>query len=112
MEFGHLEGVPQPDPEATTTITMVINHGPPSPGMILQVLLVFLCSTEVTLKFTWNEKKMEVWKMIFLFNLGDFCWFQPLIFTGVASCKLTVRHGKNTILMVFTRKDGDFHGLC
>ena len=26
------------------------------------------------------------------------------------SCKLTVRHGKSTILMVFTRKDGDFHG--
>ena len=21
-------------------------------------------------------------------------------------------HGKSTILMVFTRKDGDFHGLC
>ena len=26
------------------------------------------------------------------------------------SCKLTVRHGKSTILMVFTRKDGDVHG--
>ena len=26
------------------------------------------------------------------------------------SCKLTVRHGKSTILMVFTRKGGDFHG--
>ncbi len=28
----------------------------------------------------------------------------------VPSCKLTNRHGKSTILMVFTRKDGDFHG--
>ena len=28
----------------------------------------------------------------------------------VPSCKLTVRHGKSTILMVFTRKDRDFHG--
>ena len=28
----------------------------------------------------------------------------------VPSSKLTVRHGKTTILMVFTRKDGDFHG--
>ena len=28
----------------------------------------------------------------------------------VHSLKLTVRHGKSTILMVFTRKDGDFHG--
>ncbi len=26
------------------------------------------------------------------------------------SCKLTNRHGKSTILMVFTRKDRDFHG--
>ena len=28
----------------------------------------------------------------------------------VPSLKLTNRHGKSTILMVFTRKDGDFHG--
>ena len=28
------------------------------------------------------------------------------------SCKLTVRHGKLTILMVFTRKDRDFPWLC
>ena len=29
---------------------------------------------------------------------------------SLPSCKLTNRHGKFTILMVFTRKDGDFHG--
>ena len=29
----------------------------------------------------------------------------------IPSLKLTVRHGKSTILMVFTRKHGDFHGL-
>ena len=27
------------------------------------------------------------------------------------SLKLTNRHGKSSILMVFTRKHGDFHGL-
>ena len=29
---------------------------------------------------------------------------------GLPSGKLTVRPWKSTILMVFTRKDGDFHG--
>ena len=33
-------------------------------------------------------------------------------FACLHSCKLTNRHGKSTILMVFTRKNGDFHGLC
>ena len=32
------------------------------------------------------------------------------LFGKLPSCKLTFRHGKSTILMVFTRKDGDFHG--
>ena len=35
-----------------------------------------------------------------------------LNFWWVPSLKLTVSHGKSTILMVFTRKHGDFHGLC
>ena len=47
-----------------------------------------------------------------------FRWYHPnggFILTVICSlyvpsCKLTVRHGKSTILMVFTRKDGDFHG--
>ena len=33
-----------------------------------------------------------------------------LTFLFVPSLKLTVRHGKSTILMVFTRKDGIFMG--
>ena len=35
MEFDHLEGVPQPDPQGTKTITIVINQL--LNGMILQV---------------------------------------------------------------------------
>ena len=38
MEFGHLEGVPQPQESGTKTITMVINHI--LTGMILQVGMV------------------------------------------------------------------------
>ena len=41
-------------------------------------------------------------KLVYFTNLVDV--------NNLHSCKLTVRHGKSTILMVFTRKDVDFHG--
>ena len=36
-------------------------------------------------KLTWNLK-IEVWKMIFLINLGMIFRFQPLVFGGVRVC--------------------------
>ena len=61
---------------------------------------------------TWTPKpetpaiKLSVVRQMLIHTLG--CWE----YEGLPSCKLTNRHGKSTILMVFTRKDGDFHGLC